>query len=169
MDFQYLSTKILYDPLDVPDSELNGYVLIGGFADMQSLLTIAESYKNRADDLVEIAVRDSDIAYEYTFPILFLYRHSLELFLKSIKPDFKRNHSLDDLLENLKNRAKNKMPDYVLRDLVSRINEFIEIDKRSTRFRFGNQLGEEFLIHLNQLRQVFNEMIAVIKTLGNPE
>lgn len=169
MDFQYLSNKILHNPLDVPDSELNGYVLIGGFADMQSLLTIAESYKSRADDLVEITVRDSDIAYEYTFPILFLYRHSLELFLKSLKSDFKRKHPFEDLIKNIKDRAKNRIPDDALNELIARINEFIEMDNRSTRFRYGNQIGEEFLVHLNQLRQTFNEMVTIIKLIQSPD
>ena len=167
MELHYLSRKILHEPLDFHNSELNGYILIGGFADMQSVLSIAESYKGRADDLVEITIGNSDIAYEYTFPILFLYRHSLELFLKSIYPNFKRQHSFENLIDNLKAIAQNKIPEEILNELVARINEFKEIDNRSTRFRYGNQLGEEFLVHLNQLRQTFNEMVTIIKTLNS--
>lgn len=52
-----------------------------------ALYGLREGYKNSADDLVDIAVsRKYDIKTldTYIFPIMFLYRHSLELSLKHI-------------------------------------------------------------------------------------
>lgn len=165
INLSHIDSSILIDPTDI-DAIENGYcVLIGGFADLQGLLTIAESYKNRADELVDIAIQSRDMAYEYTFPVLYLYRHALELFLKSISQDYKRSHRFDDFIENLKKMAEKKLPEGILAALVTRISEFKEIDERSTRFRYGNQLGEEFLINLKHLKLVFSEMIAVITAL----
>ena len=66
MIFEHLNKDILIDPLKVDDADLDNYVLIGGFADFSSLTMIADSYKDRADDLVIIATENRDIAYEYT-------------------------------------------------------------------------------------------------------
>ncbi|MEG0513943.1 MAG: hypothetical protein RR653_14655, partial [Clostridia bacterium] len=51
-----------------------------------ALYGLREGYKNSADDLVEIALKDgsSTTLDTYIFPILFSYRHSLEISLKHI-------------------------------------------------------------------------------------
>ena len=54
-----------------------------------SLQGIKMGYKNSADSLVEIALNEGkkdriDILDTYIFPILFLYRHSIEISLKHI-------------------------------------------------------------------------------------
>ncbi len=52
-----------------------------------ALFGLREGYKNSADDLVEIAIsngNDNKTLDTYIFPILFSYRHSIELSLKHI-------------------------------------------------------------------------------------
>lgn len=51
-----------------------------------ALFMLREGYKNGADDLVEIAIEKGDIKTldTYIFPILFSYRHCLEISLKNI-------------------------------------------------------------------------------------
>ncbi|MEG2530084.1 MAG: hypothetical protein RSB02_08405 [Anaerovoracaceae bacterium] len=51
-----------------------------------ALYGLREGYKNSADDLVEIALKDGTpkTLDTYIFPILFSYRHSLEISLKHI-------------------------------------------------------------------------------------
>lgn len=51
-----------------------------------ALYGLREGYKNSADDLVEIALKDATpkTLDTYIFPILFSYRHSLEISLKHI-------------------------------------------------------------------------------------
>jgi len=58
-----------------------------GWQDKDSALYgLGEGYKNSADDLVGIALESGNIKTldTYIFPILFSYRHSLEIFLKHI-------------------------------------------------------------------------------------
>lgn len=52
----------------------------------EALYGLREGYKNSADELVDIAVKSEDIKTldTYIFPILFSYRHCLEIFLKHI-------------------------------------------------------------------------------------
>lgn len=53
----------------------------------QALYGIREGYKDSADELVEIALTNGDnpkILDTFIFPILFSYRHSLEISLKHI-------------------------------------------------------------------------------------
>lgn len=53
----------------------------------EALYGLREGYKNSADELVEIALESKGnlkILDTFIFPIMFLYRHCLELFLKHI-------------------------------------------------------------------------------------
>jgi|GEM_PF-6375160 len=51
-----------------------------------ALWGLKEGYKNSADSLVDIALQkgDNETLDTYIFPVLFLYRHSLEISLKII-------------------------------------------------------------------------------------
>lgn len=167
MTLEHINKKILIDQDTVDEQTLDNYVAIGGLIDYIGMGTIADSYKNRADDLVEIAINNSDIAYEYTHPILYLYRHSLELYLKIISFDNKRTHKFENLITKLKEKAKGRLSEEILRELIYRIDEFKELDNRSTRFRYGNQLGGEYLINLGQLQLTFNEITIILKKLAD--
>jgi hypothetical protein len=69
------------------------------------------------------------------------------------------------LINNLKEKAKNKIPEELLSALIARISEFKEIDNSCTRFRYGNQLGEEFLINIFGLKETFSEIVLVIEAI----
>ena len=70
------------------DSELMGQSAYFGWQDKdEALYGLREGYKNSADDLVEIAVNSGNnvkVLDTYIFPILFSYRHCLEISLKHI-------------------------------------------------------------------------------------
>lgn len=67
----------------------NERAYIGWQNESLSLFGVKEGYKNSADDLVDIAIREGNkgaikILDTYVFPIIFLYRHSIEVSLKFI-------------------------------------------------------------------------------------
>lgn len=76
----------------------------------QALYGLREGYKNSADELVEIALDNGNnpkILDTFIFPILFSYRHSLEISLKHIYMRargtmLKGGHSLLDLWDSVK-------------------------------------------------------------------
>lgn len=142
-------------------------VLVGGWADWTSLGEIAKAYKLAADDIVDKAYDTLEFAYEYTYPVLFLYRHATELLLKSIHPQIRKNHSLETLRDYLINELNGRTSDSLVQNVRDRINDFNLIDKRSTRFRYG--LGDpenEFLVHLPHLRSVVNDLFKIVEELG---
>ena len=65
-----------------------GHAAYFGWQDKgQALYGLREGYKNSADDLVSLVINsncDSKMLDTYIFPIMFLYRHSLEISLKHI-------------------------------------------------------------------------------------
>jgi hypothetical protein len=69
-------------PDDSPFSDMGA----GGTDESGSWISYSQSYKMAADDLIEAAFLRKEAAPEVTrlYPILFLYRHFLELELKSI-------------------------------------------------------------------------------------
>ncbi|MEQ8339130.1 MAG: hypothetical protein RIA62_17345 [Cyclobacteriaceae bacterium] len=142
-------------------------VLIGGWADWTSLSDIAKAYKLAGDDIVEKAYDTLEFAHEYTYPVIFLYRHAVELILKSIHPQFKKKHTLESLRDYLVQELKGKVAQSFIDKVRDRINDFNLIDKRSTRFRYGDGDPEsEFLVHLPHLRSVVNDLFVIIEELA---
>lgn len=82
-----------------------------------ALYGLREGYKNSADTLVEYALEHGDnpkILDTYVFPILFSYRHCIEISLKHIYQRAlgkipKGGHNLLTLWENVKNEIIDKM------------------------------------------------------------
>ena len=91
------------------DPEWNKSATIGWQTREKALWGVKDGYKNAANDLVKIALkkgRQNDIHTldTYIFPVMFLYRQSLEVSLKLIllqcfgkKPILKNGHSLSEL------------------------------------------------------------------------
>jgi hypothetical protein len=70
---------------EVPDEVDKSYpgILVGGMARERSLESLAAAYWRAGDRLTDVA-RDSAVPYDYAYPIFYLYRHSLELYLKAM-------------------------------------------------------------------------------------
>lgn len=142
----------------------NSNVVIGGWLDFATLEEISIAYKKAADDIVDKANDSLEFAYEYTFPIIFLYRHAIELRLKSIHLDFNTNHSLDSLRDNLIDKLKGNVSNILLNKVQDRINDFKIMDQKSTRFRYGgNDPQEEFIVDLQHLRKVVHELFRIVE------
>lgn len=151
---------------DIEVESLNGAV-IGGFMDLLRLDDIASQYKNCADSLVDKVSKDREFAYEYAYPIIFLYRHYLETRLKSIFSSKKNTHSLDSLLNLLITFCEEKnVPNWLKEALKNRVNDFNLIDPTSTRFRYGSKdAQEEFLVDLSRMKLIISEFEVVISKL----
>lgn len=99
-----------------------------------SMISIARQFFLAAEVLLK-NVNDNNVAdYELSNPIFYLYRHSIELYLKAIiqkenNSSCKKIHKLNDLLESIKDMPVN---------IKKLINEFNTMDERSTFFRYEN-------------------------------
>lgn len=104
---------------------------------------IREGYKNAADNLVDVALIEGskgmiNILDTYIFPIMFLYRHSIEISLKIIYLKLKeKNINGHDLYKIWKNEIKNDVEDFLLninceiqKDEIDMIEKYlIDLDK----------------------------------------
>lgn len=92
----HLAVPIFQDIPDEISEDWNYGVIVGGMA--SSDLLIARAYKTAGDTLVQAALESRE-PHEVTYPIIFVYRHALELYLKLIVKPAIKNHNLDVLLE----------------------------------------------------------------------
>jgi len=68
-------------PEEIDETWQHG-TLIGGMAG-RDLLQVARAYKTAADELAKLALSRYE-PHELDYPVLFLYRHAIELYLKSM-------------------------------------------------------------------------------------
>ena len=135
-EFALLHTSLIQDPLDEEiyegDEAWTRGFLVGDILTKFHQIEIARSYKLAADSLVT-EIEHSPDPLDYAYPILFLYRHCLELYLKAILDDEnKKIHSLDSLMNEIEEKYKKKIPIW----MKSRLLDFHSIDPRSTSFRY---------------------------------
>jgi hypothetical protein len=90
-------TPILQDAPDWLDKVwTHGVFLNGGGVD--EYLTLARSYRHTADTLLEAALKSNE-PRDWAYPVLYAYRHTLELYLKMIGHVQERTHSLKRCIE----------------------------------------------------------------------
>jgi hypothetical protein len=139
----------------------NGGVLVGGMALWSGEEPIARAYKQAGDVLVKEAL-ENDLAHEFTYPILFVYRHTIELYLKTILNPTQRNHNLESLIQALVDYIDSKYKQPLESCVVERLREFATFDPSSTTFRYSSghlkseKLYSETWVDLTNLSQVMD-------------
>ena len=150
-------------------------VLIGGMATETSGIALAEAYWWAAEELIEPALRSGE-AWRYIYPILFLIRHALELYLKAIVNPPNLNPQLGPLVAELgrvlESRFQQKLPPEIRTDLEM----LARIDQAGTSFRYTtvkgklgvswNVLEGEYWLPLENLRR---RMAVIFKGLKKAE
>ncbi len=136
-------------------------------------------YKEAADILVEYAKKTSINRDTLVFPIVFLYRHYLELQLKSIikdgykllyeKKDYAKCHKLDELWNDCKIIFKKIWPEgnkEPLEAMDDYINQFCQVDPTSIEFRYPvRKNGTDTLDSLNYIN--LSHLSECIKSIEN--
>lgn len=140
-DWDYLNKRPLFmevpddigrsDPFDGPPG-----FLLGGMG-QPSKLELSEQYFDAANQLIENIQKQRCEDYRLVYPVLFLYRHALELMLKdsicSKSNHHKLNNLADDYAKYIQEKYKQNVPSWVMK----RIKEFAAIDPTSTAFRYA--------------------------------
>ncbi|EWH01485.1 hypothetical protein [Halomonas sp. BC04] len=140
-------------------------------------------YKEAGDSLVNSVADRSGSADSLIFPIVFLYRHYIELRLKSLLHDGNRlldiehkqksEHQLSKLWSKVRDILVELWPDGSKDDLVafdSLINQFEKVDPRSTTFRYPKDFdGNNSLqmdsprVNLRNLKEVVGAMAIILE------
>ena len=157
----YGSTPILQEPPeDLDETWRHGIFLNGG--GVNQYLELSRNYKQSAEALLDSALASRE-PREWGYPVLFAYRHSLELYLKVIGEIDETTHSLKDCVEAVEKRHRQQLPK-LIRDWII---EFDQIDPFGTAFRYaddeaGTLKRAEFWVDFLQLKFA---MSVVFKTL----
>ncbi|HNS49920.1 MAG TPA: hypothetical protein PKO09_01925 [Anaerolineae bacterium] len=158
IEFAYLNSPIFQEiPSEFEYSKPGEHgVIIGGMAD-PAWIDIARAYRLAADMLVDTALKSTGQymifnLYDVVWPILFNYRHSIEMYLKILTGYSKRKHSIESLINSLREKYKPlKINDWIEHLLY----EWSSIDDYSTAFRYPHALkGEEYWVDFHHLKTV---------------
>ena len=133
----YLNTSIFQDtPDDLNETWTHGFLLSGMLN--EPLIEVARAYKHAADKLVQEALSCHE-PYHLAYPILYTYRHTLELYLKLVLNDPVKakeiGHGLGALIAQVERLHQATMAPWV----ADRLREFDEIDPMSDLFRYSDR------------------------------
>lgn len=128
----YGGTPILQEPPDDLDETWRHGILLNG-GDVGAYLDLARNYKQSADALLDSALKSGE-PREWGYPVLFAYRHALELYLKLIGEIDVPTHSLRDCVRLVEKRHKQKLPSPIKDWII----EFDNIDPFGTAFRYAD-------------------------------
>lgn len=140
-------------------------------------------YKEAGDSLVDSVADRNGTADSLIFPIVFLYRHYIEIRLKSLLHDGHRlldkehkqksEHQLSKLWPKVRDILVELWPDGNKDDLSafdSLINQFEQVDPRSTTFRYPKDFdGNNSLkidsprVNLRNLKEVVGAMAIILE------
>ena len=111
--------------------------LFGGMAGCATKLHIAQDYMEAAYVLTEAIKKGDWEDYRLANPVLFLYRHSIELFLKGVMGEPRKIHGLAELADGFAAFIRKRHGKDVPAWITKRLKEIAAIDPNSTAFRYG--------------------------------
>lgn len=149
-------TPLFIEPPDEIDETWKHGVLFGGLSESGDIFYLANSYKRAGDRLIDIALKNEE-AWDLFCPVVYNYRHAIELYLKAVLGTYKRNHDLLYLFDRfeklLKIKFDAKIPIWFKNVLIA----FNDFDPEGTAFRYGgNSAKEETFIDFIQLKTLMN-------------
>jgi hypothetical protein len=101
-------------------------------------------------------------------PIMFVYRHGLELYMKCIIPTAAKTHNLGSLLESFCKHARDRYHENPPPWFTKPISEFITYDPTSVTFRYEStnpqlERDGEFWVDLATLAQTMERLRLVLR------
>ncbi|MBN8590749.1 MAG: hypothetical protein J0M33_03280 [Anaerolineae bacterium] len=145
--------------LDIPDDldEMWTHVaLFGGMVDgAHDDYSLANNFRQAGDILIQRGLGDID-AHELLYPVLYNYRHAIELYLKAIVKPKERNHDLSKLMKQFNKFIQETHSEKVPAWFEELIGEFIKFDPKATTFRYPGRTSapEEHMVDLPKLQKI---------------
>jgi DNA-binding transcriptional MerR regulator len=161
VEFVRHRTPLFQEVPDDLDETWNHGVLFSSMW-VRPLIEVARAYKYAADELVKEALACSE-PHLLDYPILYTYRHTLELYLKIALADPKKalehGHDLVALVKAVEQKHGRKVAEWV----KTRLNEINDVDPLSDLFRYADEAPQhrqhvEMWIDFNQLKSVMDSL-----------
>lgn len=124
-------------PEDLDETWEHGTLVGGIIAGTYDIFSLADSYKLAGDTVLDFALTRGQVG-ELIYPVLYNYRHSVELYLKAIIPPTRLNHNLSPLLERLEALIATEFKSTVPKSFSGVVHDFMRFDPKSTTFRYGD-------------------------------
>ena len=163
---------IFQEPPEQVDETWTYGAMVGGLGWLTQQQDIARSYRRAATTLIEKAL-DERLSWEIVYPVLFLYRHAVEINLKSLFPSSLKQHSLVEMIEKVDQQIRNVLHPAEADWVRSRLEEFAKIDPQSTAFRYaGSKLNGhlrhdgEWWIDFGHLQQTMEIILNLLEVLS---
>ena len=147
--------------IDSKENDSQSHVKVGNI-DLNTQMSLSSAYYDAAQSLLDYS---SDpylpLSVESSIhPILFLFRHSIELAIKGIIKDTP-GHNLIVLLNELKTHLKENH-NLIIREDVENVLIFLNgFDERATTFRYADLIKKRFknkIIDLDKLKKTMREL-----------
>lgn len=142
-------------------------LLVVGMGSMEGI-EVARAFAEAGDRLLDAALKNRE-SWEAGYPVLFCYRHALELYLKAVAPCAKKKHGLKDLWDALRPHLEGRYRDDQIEWLGARIMEFHSIDPRSTAFRYHDtrpQGHPELWVDYHHLKEKVRIVFQAMERVG---
>jgi hypothetical protein len=160
----YLTPIFQEPPQELDESWRHGALIGGIVTGSMTAFEMANSYKRAGDLLTKSAIAGAEVP-DLIHPILFNYRHAVELYLKAVLNPKKLDHDLAALFERLRHCLKvefqTEIPDWFSRTILA----FDEFDPVGVCFRYGEGVASrhtgdsgEFWIDLPHLGQLMERV-----------
>lgn len=153
-------------PDELGEHDFHFGTFVAGMGGMNEI-EVARAFAEAAERLLVTAAEQRE-SWEAAYPILFCYRHALELYLKALIPKGRHGHRLSDLAQSLKPHIEGRYPADQVAWLLDRISEFDRLDPKSTVFRYpdgplssykaGAQPDPELWVDFRRLQQSATKM-----------
>ena len=147
-DFIAQITPIFIEPSVDNIGDFSASVIIGGMGSFVDIFELALSYKKSGDKLIILSLENDDKLL-YFYPAIFCYRHSVELFLKSIIGGKILHHNLEKLFLKFEAIVFQKFNAKVPKNFREIILALHDFDPSSTSFRYGEEIpNDEHILDL---------------------
>ncbi len=136
-----------------------------------SVMTYAKIYRRATQKLLNIVIEEHDDPFYYhrenhlIYPVVYLFRHTMELYLKGTAQRVKAGriigHTLEDIINKIETSANRKIPKWVKNQLLY-LDSF---DKEATVFRYPDEQDfYEYVVDLNQLNYLITKLCDLFET-----
>lgn len=169
-EFPYSELKSSITPIfrEFTDDFIESNIpMIGGIFSSINKFTLADSYRFAGDTLIDSAIEKNEES-ELLYPIIFNYRHAVELYLKSILSNKKKTHDLLKLYQRFKILLQKEFettpPDW-FENIIFTFNDF---DPAGEVFRYGEDiLRDEMLVDLSHLKLKMSWLAESFQNIKN--
>jgi hypothetical protein len=150
------------DQLGELSDERSDVVIIGGMGSENDQVSLANAYADAAVQLTESAIASGE-PWQLCYPILYLCRHALELYLKAAVPQSKPRHNLQPLVLEFEKLIRDQLgvalPVHLRADLLTLAS--IDPDGQGFRYATTNSgamvaLPGEYWVSLGDLIRLMN-------------